>query len=124
MTDSNLYRLFETRFARQPDAIAFEGPQIRPYTCRGVMEGSARIAHLLASEGAKPGDRVAVQVGKSVEAVLLYLACLRAGLVYLPLNPAYKSAELDYFISDRSEEHTSELQSRENLVCRLLLEKH
>ncbi|WP_334127919.1 malonate--CoA ligase [Sneathiella sp.] len=100
MTDSNLYRLFETRFARQPDAIAFEGPEIRPYTFRDVMEGSARIAHLLASEGAKPGDRVAVQVGKSVEAVLLYLACLRAGLVYLPLNTAYKSAELDYFISD------------------------
>ena len=45
----------------------------------------------------KPGDRVAVQVEKSLEALLLYLACLRAGAVFLPLNTAYTPAELDYF---------------------------
>ena len=50
--------------------------------------------------GVKPGDRVAVQVEKTPEAVALYLACLRAGAVYLPLNTAYTIAELDYFVGD------------------------
>jgi malonyl-CoA/methylmalonyl-CoA synthetase len=50
--------------------------------------------------GVRPGDRVAVQVEKTPEAALLYLATLRAGAVYLPLNPAYTLAELDYFIGD------------------------
>ncbi len=100
MTDSNLYNLFDARFEQQPEAIAFEGPSIRTYRFQEVREGAGRIANLLLQSGAAPGDRVAVQVGKSVEAVLLYLACLRAGLVYLPLNTAYKSAELEYFISD------------------------
>ena len=50
--------------------------------------------------GVKPGDRVAVQVEKSAEAIVLYLACLRAGAVYLPLNTAYTLAELEYFIGD------------------------
>ena len=52
------------------------------------------------SAGVAPGDRVAVQVEKSPEAMLLYLACLRAGAVYLPLNTAYTPAEIDYFLGD------------------------
>ncbi|HYI47439.1 MAG TPA: AMP-binding protein [Allosphingosinicella sp.] len=50
--------------------------------------------------GARPGDRILVQAGKSVESALVYLAALRAGLVYVPLNPAYTPAELAYFIED------------------------
>jgi len=50
--------------------------------------------------GAIPGDRVTVQVEKSVENLFLYLACLRAGLVYHPLNTAYKASELDYFLNN------------------------
>ncbi len=57
-------------------------------------------ANALAARGAKPGDRIVVQTDKSVENALLYLASLRAGLVYVPLNTAYTSAELDYFIGD------------------------
>ena len=47
-----------------------------------------------------PGDRVLVQVDKSPEAIFLYLGCLRAGAVYVPLNVAYTLAEVEYFISD------------------------
>ena len=47
-----------------------------------------------------PGDRVAVQTEKSWPALVLYLGCLRAGAVYLPLNPAYTPAEVDYFLCD------------------------
>jgi acyl-CoA synthetase (AMP-forming)/AMP-acid ligase II len=58
------------------------------------------IANLLASLELPEGSRVAVQVEKSVEAMLLYLATLRAGYVFLPLNTAYQSAEIEYFIGN------------------------
>jgi malonyl-CoA/methylmalonyl-CoA synthetase len=61
---------------------------------------TARYASLLKDLGVRPGDRVLVQIEKCVEAVFLYLGCLRAGAVYLPLNNSYTSAEFDYFIGD------------------------
>lgn len=61
---------------------------------------AARFAHVLAHHGVKPGDRVAVQVEKSASALCLYLACLRAGAVYLPLNTGYTPSELAYFVGD------------------------
>jgi malonyl-CoA/methylmalonyl-CoA synthetase len=65
-----------------------------------MLARTAQIANVLAARGVKPGDRVAAQVEKSAENLLLYLATLRAGAVYLPLNTAYTLAELDYFIGD------------------------
>ena len=65
-----------------------------------VASGTARYAAALAAAGVKPGDRVAAQVEKSVEALFLYLGCVRAGAVFLPLNTAYMPAELDYFLRD------------------------
>ena len=67
---------------------------------RDAFATAARLAHVLVRHGARPGDRVAVQVEKSPAALLLYLACLRAGLVYLPLNTGYTPAELAYFVQD------------------------
>ena len=64
------------------------------------FDTAARFAHVLARHGVKPGDRVAVQVEKSPNAVCLYLACLRAGAVYLPLNTGYTPSELAYFVGD------------------------
>lgn len=101
MTD-NLYDLFESCFPANRDDIMIEIPDGAEYSYSDVEKISARYAHLLVDSGAKPGDRVAVQVYKSPEAVFLYLACLRAGLVYLPLNTAYKSAEVEYFLGDAS----------------------
>ncbi len=65
-----------------------------------MLARSARLAHALVQRGVKPGDRVAVQVEKTPENLMLFLATLRAGAVYLPLNAAYTIAELDYFIDD------------------------
>ena len=65
-----------------------------------AFECAARFAHLLASRGVKRGDRVAVQVEKSPEAVFLYFACLRLGAIYVPFNPAYTADELIYLLSD------------------------
>lgn len=61
---------------------------------------SGRIANVLTEVGVQPGDRVAMQTEKSAEALALYLACLRTGALFLPLNTAYTTAELDYFLGD------------------------
>ena len=65
-----------------------------------LIETAGRYATLLDSIGAKPGDRVAVQVNKSPEAIALYLACVQQSCVFLPLNTAYTPAEVEYFIGD------------------------
>jgi malonyl-CoA/methylmalonyl-CoA synthetase len=70
------------------------------YTWRDLERGSAMLANLLASLNLPDGSRVAVQTEKSVEGLMLYLAVLRAGFVYLPLNTAYQSAEIEYFIGN------------------------
>jgi malonyl-CoA/methylmalonyl-CoA synthetase len=72
----------------------------RIVTYGALFAGAARIAHALVASGVQTGDRVAVQVEKSAEAILLYLACASAGAVFLPLNTAYTTAELEYFIGD------------------------
>lgn len=65
-----------------------------------MLTASGRMAAVLVHHGAAPGDRVAVQVEKSPEALALYFACIRAGLVLVPLNTAYTDAEVDYFLGD------------------------
>ena len=70
------------------------------WSYRRMVEASARFAGLLRERGVAPGDRVAVQVAKSPEAVALYLAAVRAGAVLLPLNTAYTRAEAGYFVED------------------------
>ena len=77
-----------------------EAPPGRTYSYGDLEAVSARFAHTLAAQGVKTGDRVAVQVEKSPEALFLYLACLRLGAVYLPLNTAYLKSEIAYFLSD------------------------
>ncbi|UHS59046.1 malonyl-CoA synthase [Agrobacterium vaccinii] len=72
----------------------------RSWTYGDVFDLSGQIANTIDRLGISPGDRVAVQVEKSAEALILYLACVRSGAVYLPLNTAYTLAELDYFIGD------------------------
>jgi malonyl-CoA/methylmalonyl-CoA synthetase len=61
---------------------------------------SAKLAHALVAAGAKAGDRILVQVEKSPDALALYLACVRAGAIFVPLNTAYTVQELDYLIAD------------------------
>lgn len=82
------------------EAVFVETAAGRVWSYYDLLRASGRLANVLVGLGAQPGDRVAVQVEKSVEALMLYLACLRAGVVYLPLNTAYTLAELDYFVGD------------------------
>ena len=72
----------------------------RTITHTGFLDIAAQIANHFAKVGLRPGDRVAVQVDKSPEALAVYAACVQAGLVFLPLNTAYTLDELSYFLED------------------------
>ncbi|WP_417414158.1 malonate--CoA ligase [Hoeflea sp.] len=72
----------------------------RHFTYGDVEDVSGRFANVLVGLGVKPGDRVAVQVPKSIEAIMLYLAVVRAGGVFLPLNTGYTPAEIEYFLGN------------------------
>ncbi|GEO40544.1 malonyl-CoA synthase [Skermanella aerolata] len=96
----NLYDLFRSRFPDDRSRPFLETEAGRVYSYADLEAVSGRYARLLSAIGVRKGDRVAVQVEKSPEAIFLYLACLRAGAVYLPLNTAYTRHELEYFVSD------------------------
>jgi malonyl-CoA/methylmalonyl-CoA synthetase len=80
-----------------PFALLDDG---RRYSYADMQAASARSANALVALGVKPGDRVAVQVEKSIEALMLYLGTVRAGAIFLPLNSAYTPAEIEYFLGD------------------------
>lgn len=100
MTNANIYANLRNHFPADLDSIAVETDNGLHYSWRDLERGSAMMANLLAGLNIPLGSRVAVQVEKSVEAMMLYLATLRAGLVFLPLNTAYQSAEIEYFITN------------------------
>ncbi|MFM2210351.1 MAG: hypothetical protein RIQ96_1994, partial [Pseudomonadota bacterium] len=100
----NLFAALRAAFPADLDATAIEavdgpGAPLR-YSWRDIDRATAMLANLLASLKLPEGARIAVQVEKSVEAAMLYLATLRAGYVFLPLNTAYQSAEIEYFIGN------------------------
>ncbi len=99
MTD-NFYDLIAARFPTDTAApfLVLDSGAARSYA--DLHATSGRYARLLRDLGVGHGDRVAVQVEKSPEAVFLYLACLRVGAAYLPLNTAYTRAEIAYFLGD------------------------
>jgi len=96
----NLFDLLAACFPTAPDAVFLDLYNREPVFYRDIDRLTGRIAGCLVDAGAAAGDRVVVQVEKSPEAVMLYLACLRAGLVFVPLNTAYTSQEVSFFLSD------------------------
>jgi malonyl-CoA/methylmalonyl-CoA synthetase len=112
-----------TRFvAAVPDSSR---PLLRPPRAASISYGdafarAAQIAHVLARHGLKPGDRLAVQVEKSPAALILYLAALRGGFVYLPLNTGYTPSELAYFVQDATPGlFVSSIQNRDAIAAAL-----
>ena len=100
MKNHNLFAALRAAFPKNLDAVAVETDTGLAYSWRDLDRGSAMLANLLQSLGVAPGARVAVQVEKSVEALMLYLAVLRAGCVFLPLNTAYQWGEIEYFLGN------------------------
>jgi malonyl-CoA/methylmalonyl-CoA synthetase len=96
----NLFSHFENQFQRGGPAELLRTSDGQSQSWTDIDQHSAQMAGALHDFGAMPGDRVSVQVQKSPDNLCLYLACLRAGLVYHPLNMAYTAAELDYFLEN------------------------
>ena len=105
--------------ATSPDRAFITTSDGRVLTYGGLRALSARLAHALQALGVRPGDRVAAQVEKSPEAIALYLACVRAGAVWLPLNTAYTRAELAYFVGDSEPALFVAAPSREDRVANI-----
>ena len=100
MKNENLFAALRAAFPARLDDIAVETDNGLCYSWRDLDRASAMMANLLVQLDIPPASRIAVQVEKSVEAMILYLATLRAGHVFLPLNTAYQSAEIEYFIGN------------------------
>jgi malonyl-CoA/methylmalonyl-CoA synthetase len=98
--NANLYAALGARFKAVGDAPAFVTSDGTTVSYRAVAQNVARMANALVALGVEPGDRVMAQVEKSLANVELYLATLKVGAVFNPLNTAYTAAELEYFIAD------------------------
>src|SRR3954463_8849411 len=93
---ANLFsRLFDK--LDDPTRLAIEMPDGTRISYTDLIARAGQMANVLVARGVKPGDRIAVQTEKKVPALVLYLATLRSGAVYLPLNTAYTLKELEYF---------------------------
>jgi malonyl-CoA/methylmalonyl-CoA synthetase len=96
---NHLFDLIASRVP-DPEKIFIQSLDGESITYRQMLSESARYANALVSLGVEPGDRVAMQMEKSPAFLFIYLACLRAGAVFLPLNTAYTPHEVGYFLSD------------------------
>src|SRR4030081_1842439 len=83
-----------------PTRLAIETTDGQRISYGDLIAMAGQMANVLVASGVKPGDRVAAQTEKSVPGLVLYLATVRAGAVYLPLNTAYTLNELEYFLTD------------------------
>jgi malonyl-CoA/methylmalonyl-CoA synthetase len=96
----NLFALFQSRFPRDLDRHFLQTPKGQTLSYRDLESQSACLQRVLKEHGVRAGDRVVVQIAKSPLALALYLACLRCGAIYVPLNTAYTPSEVAYFLAD------------------------
>lgn len=99
-TNQNFFETFSQQIQEHANKAFLTTDQDQVFTYADIDQESARLANFLTGLGVAIGDRVSVQVEKSPQALCLYLACLRGGFVFHPLNPAYKASELDYFLNN------------------------
>ena len=97
---ANLFDLLAAGFSADLDKPCFILRDGREISYGALREGAGRVASLLVAKGVQPGERVAAQVEKSPEAVMVYLGALMAGAVFVPLNTSYVAAEIEYFRGD------------------------
>jgi malonyl-CoA/methylmalonyl-CoA synthetase len=97
---TSLYATFAARFPADRSRLLVRTPDGDRFSYADAERESARFARFLSEQGLVPGDRVTVQAPKSPALIWLYLGCLRAGVIYHPLNDAYQAAELEFFVRD------------------------
>ena len=97
---SNLYTVFERRFPENRQQVFLTEQSGKQLSYAELEQRTAQLANVFVELGLRPGDRLAVQLQKSASVLVIYLAALRAGIIYLPLNTSYTSRELSYFLAD------------------------
>ena len=101
VTNENIFTSFDRSFARAGERIAIRSQSGHTnLNFATLRSAAARYANALVALGIEPGDRITVQIEKSVANVILYLASLKVGAVYQPLNTAYTETEVAYFVAD------------------------
>jgi len=98
--NKNFFALIEARLGEQPDKICLNCDGEVSISNAELLQQTACISQFIKSQGIEPGERLVVQVPKSAFAVALYLACLRSGVIYIPLNTSYTAEEVSYFLGD------------------------
>jgi malonyl-CoA/methylmalonyl-CoA synthetase len=96
----NLFLAYREGFPENLETIFIQQENGSNITYQDLEDQSARYANGFEKLGLQPGDRVSIQVRKSPEVIFIYLACLRANLIFHPLNTAYKESELSFFLED------------------------
>ena len=96
----NLYKILYDNFKSNIDKICIEIPDSKKISFIDLDILSAHFASFLNDLGLKKGDRMICQIDKSLSAIGLYLACLRTGVIYTPLNTSYTHDEVEYFIQN------------------------
>ena len=91
--------LFAEHVPRAPEAVAMSCGE-RSWTYRELEEAANRLAHLLAAHGCGPGERVALLLSRSAEAIVAILAVLKTGAAYLPIDPALPAARIEFMVAD------------------------
>lgn len=124
MINHNLFALFQARFPDDKSCIFIETGDGRYINFAEFEATIAQYANFIQALGVEPGERVAVQIEKSPEALMLYLACLKAGVVYLPLNCAYRENEIAYFLADAEPKLVIHAPQDENWMAPLCARLH
>jgi malonyl-CoA/methylmalonyl-CoA synthetase len=99
----NLLHLFDLSFTGRRDETALEfsdGERVQEHTFGEVDHRGSRMAELLARRGLKRGDRLCAYLQNSVEMIDLYLACLKLGVIFVPINILYREREISHILSD------------------------
>ena len=99
-TQASLFGLIADRLGDRTDHPFLIDPAGAVLTYGDMLARTAQLAQAMAAQSVRPGDRVVVKLEKSPEAILLYLACLRAGYVFLPINPGFKHIETRHILAD------------------------
>ncbi|MEC8500099.1 MAG: AMP-binding protein, partial [Pseudomonadota bacterium] len=120
---TNFYQSLAEAFNKRPDAPALILKDRPDWSYGDLIDRVNQLAQVLLANEVEPGDRVMVQVDKSPENLALYLATLKVGGVYVPLNTAYTEAELDYFVTDAQPQLFVGAEQRAGVNC-LTLNEH
>ncbi len=95
----NLTHLFDLSLVGRRDTVALEFDG-REFTFGEIDARSNRLAHLLTRRGLKPGDRLCVYLANCVEMIDLYLACVKLGVIFVPINILYRDRESAHILQD------------------------